>query len=211
MKCPSLTSLLEYVREQLSADERTAVLAHISAGCPACQENQRWLSTVLHLTSEDISFEFPEETIQWAVAQFKAKSAISPSPLRQFFAQLVFDSLTPRRLADIRSDPAHEGVVSGRQMLFHAEGYDIDLRFEQVEGSELEELIGQILSEKQPPTELAPLSAQLLRDDTEIGRVQTNALGIFKFTPVPSGVYSLKIQVPEGEINILKVATARAS
>jgi len=210
MNCPSLISLLDFLQGQLPADERSAVLAHLSSGCPSCRDNQRWLEEVLRLVFEDKSFEYSEETIQQVVSNFKARSATSSPTAPQFFARLIFDSFTSNQLVDVRSDLAGTLWVSGRQMLFHAAGYDIDLRFEQAEDSDDEELIGQILSEKQLPAGFGRLSAHLIKGEAEIDNVKTDERGIFKFARVPAGVYNLKIQVPEGEINILEVATAHS-
>jgi len=211
MKCPSLIKLLDCLQGRLPADDRSAVLAHLSSGCPGCRENHGWLEEVLRLASEDKSFEYPEETIQQVVSYFKTRPAASSPSLRQFFARLIFDSFTPFQMADVRSDLASSPAVAGRQMLFQAEGYDIDLRFEQADDSADEELIGQVLSGKQSPAGLDLLSAHLLKDEAEIDYVKTDARGIFKFARVPAGVYNLKIQVPEGEINICEIATAHAA
>ncbi len=211
MKCPSLAKLLDCLQGQLPADEHSTVLAHLSSGCPDCRENHVWLEDVLRLASEDKSFEYSEETIEQIVTYFKARPA-APSPsLRQFFARLIFDSFAPYQMADVRSDMAGGPAVSGRQMLFQAQGYDIDLRFEKAEDSADEELIGQVLFGKQSASGLDHLSAHLFKGEAEIDQVKTDARGIFKFARVPAGVYNLKIKVPEGEINICEVATARTS
>ncbi|MGH9844441.1 MAG: hypothetical protein ACREEM_37445 [Blastocatellia bacterium] len=211
MKCPSINNLLDYVRGRLAANERDLILGHLSTGCTGCQESQRWSEEVLRLTSEDKLFQVSEETIQVLVARFNSQSTAASPSLTQFFAQLIFDSLVPRQLADVRADPAAGAGFAGRQMLFQAAGYDIDLRVEQVQDSGVGEMIGQILSRKQRPAEGVHLFAQLLRGDVEIDRAEADARGIFKFSRVPSGVYNLKIQVPEGEINIREVASARAA
>ena len=208
MQCPSLNSMLGFVRDLLSVSERDAILAHLSSGC---RENHRWLEKVLQLTSEDKLFQVPEETVQHLVARFNSQPTSSSPSLAQFLAKLIFDSLTPRQLADVRSDPAAGAGFVGRQMLFQAAGYDIDLRVEQVQDSEVGEMIGQVLSRSQGPAQRIPLSAQLLRGEVEIGRAEADARGIFKFSRVPSGVYDLKIRVPEGEINIREVASAQTA
>jgi hypothetical protein len=208
MECPSLSNLLDCLQGQLPADERPALLAHLSSGCPGCRENQRWLEEVLQLTSEDKSFEYSEKSIQQVVFYFNAQYAKSSPSVPQFIARLIFDSFAPNQLMDVRSNLTGTLWVSGRQMLFHAAGYDIDLRFEEAEDSDDEELIGQILSEKQEPSELARLSVYLIKGEAEIDNVKTDERGIFKFARVFAGVYNLKIQVPEGEIYIFEVATA---
>src|SRR5215470_4843101 len=105
MQCPSLNDLLNYIRADLTEDDRAAILAHISAGCPSCQENQRWLEEVLRLTLEDKSFAYPEEVIQKVIAEFNDRSTPTRTPLRQLFAQLIFDSWTLPRTANVRFDP----------------------------------------------------------------------------------------------------------
>jgi len=210
MKCPSLTNLLDYLRGHLRADERVAIREHISRGCPSCQENQRWLEEVLRLTSEDKSFTFPEEVIQKVIAEFKDRSTPFRSPLRQLFTRLIFDSLTSQQPANVRFDPAIGGAVAERQMLFQSEDYDIDLRFEQAAEPGIEEMIGQVLPRQQRAQDLIGFSAQLFQGEVEVDHAQIDARGIFKFAGVLSGIYDLKIQVPEGEIYVRGMATAHA-
>lgn len=211
MKCPSINDLLDYVRGRLTANERDPVLMHLSAGCASCQESQRWLEEVLRLTSEDKLYPVPDEMIRYLMARFNSQSTTASPSLTQFLAEMIFDSLVPRQMADVRSDAFAGAGFAGRQMLFQAAGYDVDLRVEQVQGSGAGEMIGQILSRKQRPAGGISLSAQLLRGDVEIGRAEADAHGIFKFSRVPAGVYDLKIQVPEGEIKIREVASVQAA
>jgi hypothetical protein len=131
--------------------------------------------------------------------------------MRKLMANLVFDSLMPDRLAFVREGTLAGQPPAGRQMLFQTEGYDIDLRFEGVEDQPTEDLIGQILpnSEAQPAT--TGLTVQLWREEQEQMRAQTDDQGLFKFRRIPSGVYDLKIQVAEGEINLVRISTARTA
>jgi hypothetical protein len=208
---------LDYARGGLSAEERAVVAAHLSEGCRSCQENHRWLEEAVQLTAADKSYPLPEELILQVVAQFRAQSTASQSPLRRFFAQLMFDSFLSRQLIDVRSIPPGGSAVVGRQLHYQTEGYDIDLRFERPEGAEAEEMTGQVFpresqaTQQARPVELAHLSAQLLQGEVEIGCAETDARGVFRFAEVQSGTYNLKIRVPEGEINIDAVATARAA
>ncbi len=210
MGCPSLNQFFDFARERMTPPERETVMAHLSTGCPRCQENQRWLAEVLRLTAEDLSFDFPEEAIARVVAWMRPQPAATRTPLVQLIAQLVFDSLMPRQFAGVRAELATGGAV-GRQMLYRVAGYDIDLRFEQTEDGEAEELIGQILPEEKPPAEAAEFTVWLLRDQAEVGRTQTDARGIFKFERIPSGFYDLRIEARGVEINISQAGSARAS
>ena len=208
MGCLNLNNLADDARGLLSGDESGAIAAHLSSGCQPCREQHTWLSDVARLTAQDHSFEYPEWIIKRVVAQFEAQSVTPLIKIRQFFAQLIFDSLNPNQLVEVRSGAAGMGQAAGRQMLYQAEGYDIDLRFEQSEDTNIEELIGQILPKQASGIELAGIHVQLIKNNQTIAQTLTNAQGIFKFAGLASGIYNLKISVPEGEINLEQLTTA---
>jgi hypothetical protein len=210
MGCPSLNELFDFARERIAPPEREAVEAHLSTGCSRCKENYGWLAEVLRLTAEDRSFDFPEEVIMSVAAWMRPQPTATRTPLRQLVAQLVFDSLMSRQFADVRGELTTAGAT-GRQMLYHVEGYDVDLRFERTEDGEVEELIGQILAQGPAEAGMGELTVRLLRDQVEVGRTRTHAGGIFKFAPIPSGVYDLRIEVSGLEIIVSQAGSARAS
>jgi hypothetical protein len=209
MNCLSLADLLDYLRGEADAPQRAAAAAHLSTGCPHCLANQKWLTELGRLASEDRSSEFPEPVIASVVARFKQQTAASRKPLRQLIAEVIFDSLFPQQLAPARSGVSSESSEVSRQVLYHAEGYDIDLRFERAEDDQGEDLIGQILASHKERAALVELTVQLLRDETEAARTQTSQRGIFRFTKIPAGACDLRIQVPEGEISIPRLSIAR--
>jgi hypothetical protein len=206
MKCLSLISLYYYLQNPRRLIEGSRIAAHLSSGCPVCNHNLQWLEGVTLSASEDRSFDFPEATIAAVVARFK-EWTVTRTPIRQRIAQLVFDSLNLPQLADVRSGSVGMGA---RQMLYHADGYDIDLRFELSDETDEERLIGQVLPEHWDATELSQFKIQLLQDNAVVSATNTNAHGVFKIAQLASGVYDLKVSVPEAEINIEQVASARA-
>ena len=202
------------MRNRASETESAGIGAHLSTGCSRCRENRQWLAEVARLKAGDNSFDAPEELIRWIVAQFKVASAgfpPKPSRLRRFFAELVFDSLTARRPANVRSNRAGGETAGPRQLLYHAEGYDIDLRFERTKGAESEEMVGQVLPERKPAGTPGEFTIRLLKDENEIERTSTDASGMFVFARVPSGCFDLTIEAPEGEINLSQINAARSS
>lgn len=214
MNCPPLSGLLDYSQKVLAQSERAGIESHLVTGCRRCAENLRWLREVAWLTAQDQSFDFPEETIKGLVVWFKGQAAHMPRTLRKLVARLVFDSLLPQQLAPVRTETAHPLVTqqaAGRQMLFQAEGYDVDLRFEALEDLELEDLIGQVLPQRAEQPNIVGATVELCPLADEPQRAQTNQQGLFRFSQIPSGIYDVKIQVSEGEINLNQVATARAA
>src|SRR4030095_6242509 len=118
------------------------------------------------------------------------------------------DSSMPNRLAYVREKTPAGQPLAGRQMLFQTEGYDIDPRVGGGENQPTEALIGQILPNGEAQSVTAGVTVQLWREEQEQMRAQTDEQGLFSFRRIPSGVYDLKIQVAEGEINLVRVSTA---
>lgn len=208
MGCPNLNILADYTRGLLAEAEHDVISSHLISGCQPCQEQHTWLSEVARLTAQDSSFEYPEWVIKRVVAEFEAQQVSITSKARQFFAQLIFDSLNPNQLVGVRSGAGGMGQSTGRQTLYQAEGYDIDLRFEQIHDTNIEELIGQVLPKQANGLELAGNNVWLIKNNCTIGKSRTNTRGIFRFMGIVSGTYDLKISTPEGEINIQQLTTA---
>jgi len=211
MKCPPLHHLFDYSRRLLAETEADAVKKHLLGGCEKCSENLRWIDEALTLAAQSRPVNLSEETIRSIVAWFKSQPAHASRTVRKLMANMVFDSSMPNQLAFVREKTPAGQPPEGRQMLFQTEGYDIDLRFEGVEDQSTEDLIGQILPNGEAQSVTAGVTVQLWREEQERMRAQTDDQGVFNFRRIPSGVYDLKIQVAEGEINLVRVSTARTA
>ncbi|MEK7831833.1 MAG: hypothetical protein AAB401_12145 [Acidobacteriota bacterium] len=209
MKCPPLNNLLDHARNLLAEAESATVKTHLQSGCRSCEENLRWLTEASQLMAQDRSFEFSEDTIKGLVAWFKSQPAHARPSVRKLLANLIFDSLAARQVAFVRTEAVAGQSPAGRQMLFQAEGYDIDLRFEGVEDKAAEDLIGQVLPQSDSATATGGATVELWQDEKQQLSAEANEHGVFRFARIPSGVYDLKIQIAEDEINIVRVATAR--
>jgi hypothetical protein len=187
----------------MDAAAKAGLQAHMSSGCETCAENHRWLTELVAVTAKDDSFDFLEETIAWSVAQFRAASAAAPSR-RQILAKLIFDNILPLRTVEVRSMAA---PAVSRQMLYQAGGFDIDLRIEQLEGTSMILILGQIASAGKKPGELAGMSVELARHGSGSGqedqkRTETDTRGMFRLRDVTPGQYDLIIHIPEGDLSI---------
>lgn len=196
-RCISLENLVDYLRVQGDPAVHTPIARHLATGCPACQANQQWLAEVLELTATDRSFDFAPAALSRALAIFKPGWPERRPKLRQIIAELIFDSFWQPQLAQARVGAA---AFHSRQLLFRAEGYDIDVRFELAESGQTDELMGQILPTKAVAHTLGSLPVQLWQTNVLQAEARTNARGIFKFKQVHQGRYTLKLTAPEGEI-----------
>jgi hypothetical protein len=207
MKCLSLSILFTFLKDQEDSDEHAKTYAHLSEGCPVCHENLQWLALVIKTTAEDKSFEFSEETIAALVARLKEQAAPAQRLIRQYIARLIFDT-------GVLPQPAYGRLTKEefviRHALYRAEGYDIDLRFELSYETNDEQLIGRVLWKRQDATKIVNFMVELLQDGSLISATNTNLRGTFKFENLMLKSYDMKISIPEGEINLERVQTARS-
>lgn len=210
--CPSLNSLVEFLRGEIADADRRLLEQHLATGCRRCEAERAWLAQVLDLTAGDQSFEFSEEVIGSVVDRFTTAYPKQPSMLGKLRAFLTFDSFDLQPLAGLRNGVAGRQADAERQVLFQTDAYNVDLRFEVVrtpQDGDFENLIGQILPEQEVAAG-AVFTVRLLQGESEAARTVTNAQGIFHFTGIRSGVYGLRVAVPEGEIVIDDIPSARA-
>jgi hypothetical protein len=206
-RCINLEKLVDYLRVKDDAAARQPIANHLATGCQTCIGNQQWLAEVLELTATDQSFDFAEAALQRTIALFKPSKQESRLKLREIVAQLVFDSFWQPQPVQVRvGTPAFS---HSRQLLFRAEGYDIDIRFELAEAGQTDELMGQILPTRGVPHTLASLAVELWQTDVLRAEAQTNARGIFKFKQVNQGRYTLKLSAPEGVISLDPLETTQ--
>lgn len=205
--CIPLDALAMYLQGGAAQREKTPEIArHLASGCAVCATNERWLAKAVQLARADHSFALSPEAIANVVAHFKAQTAAQRPTLRELIAQLVFDSFGSMQLAPARQALAGGTAVS-RQVLYHVEGYDIDLRFEPAESAGTEELLGQVMAATQA---VHGLTVQLWREGELAAQTMTDADGYFRLAPLAAGTYDLRLQVSEGEIQINGVSTAQA-
>lgn len=210
MNCPTLDELFDHLHGHLPTQIRVEVDSHLNAGCLPCHEQRDLLGNTMQVASQDKSFEFAPEVIDRAVSWFKEQTVQEDRPLGQILARLIFDSLMPSQLAPVRSGLLESIAPAGRQVLYNAGEYDVDLRFERGEDTNDEDLIGQILPGSRLPTEIDGMAVRLLQDQIEVASAHANKRGVFIFLRIASGIYELRISVPEGEITISRVATSQA-
>jgi hypothetical protein len=187
--------LLNYLEDHLSAEERSQVEVHLAEPCWRCGRHLALLRTVLDSVARDRTVAPPSGVLQRAVDIGRNPPELPRrSPWMRVVAALSFDS----RLQ--LSSAATRGATRTRQMLFTAEGVDIDLQIKP--GHEDNDLLGQMLS-TEPSGEVAPAFVSLQNSAGELLRAtETDARGQFVFRQVPSGVYDLVFDLENQEVAV---------
>jgi hypothetical protein len=209
MQCSQLNELWDFTRQLMSEAEAAAVREHLQTDCAACASDLLWVKEISELATRDRAPDFKADDIQNLVAWFKAQPLLQTPSARQWIAQLLFDSLRPQELAAVRNMTSVAPASStGRQLLFHAEGYDIDLRFEAHDDLFSEDLIGQVLAQSGALNEATVVLTRTLEAMKSHRVAHTDEQGLFRFARIPSGFYDVTIRVEDEEINLMQVATA---
>src|SRR5262249_51978606 len=125
MACLTLEQLADRAEDRLSDRERSAVESHLAEGCRRCRANWLWLQRLYELTAADATPDPPDWLVKRAVASFVNRPpAAEKTTWQRIVADLVFDSFAQLRYEDLR-----RMGEAGRQLIYRAADYDIDLRF----------------------------------------------------------------------------------
>lgn len=182
----SFTELADIADEQSPAAQ---TLNHL-ATCSHCAQELQALRQSIALMRSDDAEDAPASLLNNAREMFRGRGANrEPSRLARVLAALTFDSLTAKPAFGLRS-----GATSGRQLVYSTELADIDLRVSPQSGEW--EIAGQILGASQSGGSVN------LESEGFSASADLNELAEFGFQSVPSGIYTLFVQLPELEIEI---------
>ncbi len=188
-------TLLNYVEDQVSAEERSKIDAHLAEPCWQCGRRLALLRTVLHSARDDRTVAPPEAVLKRAIDMGRTRRDLPERrPWMRVVAALRFDS----RLQ--LSSAAMRGVTRTRQMLFTTEQVDIDLQIKP--GRADHDLLGQMLS-TQHSGEAVPAFVSLQNNTgTLLRATETDSLGQFAFRQIPPGNYDLIFDLETQEVAI---------
>ena len=200
MTCPEFQQLLDYLDVRLERAASDVVSTHLALGCRQCEGDREWYLQVKEIASGDDSIEPPSWVLKRALRIFDATPARAGIAARAglVVASLVFDSLRQPAVAGARSSG-----VEGRQLLYRAEDYSIDVQVAPMD-QQSAELTGQILREGEPRFEsVAGLRIDLIDEARTTLTAVTNERGEFAIAGVDFGSYELKVEVKEASITIV--------
>lgn len=198
MGCVTLEQLADLLEARSSGSERAAVERHLATDCPRCRANWQWLQRLYQLTAADSTPDPPDWLVSRAVAAFAQKhGAPREKGIGKILATLIFDSFHPLQPAEVRNLGE-----AGRQLIYRAAPYDIDLRFLPSENFRYENVIGQVIGLRPDFSDVAGLPVTVYKGKRKIAAVETNAVGVFNLENLAQGKYDLTIRLQSEEIRI---------
>lgn len=190
----ALETLVDIVEKRLTSGAMETAMAHVEE-CSACSAKLRRLQQVVLLMKSDTAKDAPRDVLASAMSIFSAER--TSTAIRRVVATLVFDSRTARPAFGMRSLN-----TAWRQLLYTAPhgdiaddaACDVDLRIK-VQNQECT-ITGQVIRED--------CSGGIVEISGASGSTQANLNALCEFTlpPVPVGKYSLRVTLPDVQIEI---------
>lgn len=193
--------LVEWVEGRLPADEARTVEEAVAVADSATLADLAWLRRFSR-AADNVIVESPPRKLREALVETFEANAQGRRPtgfVGRVLAGLVFDSnLQPA--AGLRAVGAQP---SRRQLIYHAETFDLAINVLARDSDNHLDLDGQVLPREGGEPDL--FGVQLLRDGSELALTVTDDLGSFAFRRVAPGAYELVLGAETVEVSVLPV------
>ncbi len=193
--------LVDWMEGRLPGDEARTVEETVAGADSATLADVAWLRRFLNATDEALIESPPREVRETLVEVFQAYASDRRTPglVERVLGGLVFDSnLQPA--AGLRAVGAQQ---SRRQLVYHADTFDLAVNLLARESDNSLDLDGQVLPHEGEEPE--PFSVQLLRDGGEVALTIIDELGSFALQGIPPGSYEIVLSADRVEVWILPV------
>jgi hypothetical protein len=170
--------------------ERGEMEAHIVNGCRICVAERDTWKQVHAVALRESNYAPPEAVVRMAKLEFAAQAF--DEGRQPGLANLVFDTFGMPVIGGVRSSVA----AAARQMVFEADGFAVDLRFDSAASSERIFLTGQVLDKRIPRAPLEDAVVILWTDKgLAIAETKANAFGEFSLELEKQNNLRLSIEV----------------
>ena len=187
MKHLTFAVLVDRFEGRLADSDVESISSHV-AECPACEADYRKLSEFFGYVNLTPTEEVPQAATANILNIFQRRPAVEKprTSVLSKIGVLVFDDWTTAL------NERYAGMDS-RQLLYRADGFDIDLRIEFV--GEQCIVAGQVFPE-------CTIAEVTLCSESSSVKGSLNEMGEFTFVPVVTGDYSLRIKNNEVDLVI---------
>ncbi len=192
MRHYSLEKWVDFARNAIHEDEKTAMQRHLESGCLECSKELNLWRRLHQVAQRESAYEPSEGSVRTVRAIF-ADQQISRPHRKSDVARLLFDSFRGPLLAGVRSAGSNS-----RQLLYGADNYRIDVRIEPQTDSEKVVLVGQILNSTDPNERLSRVPVTLLKGRRVLSESVTSLFGEFQMECALDGGFRLIVNLPGG-------------
>ena len=195
MKHPTFETLLDFLENRSPKALSDQVTAHLALPCAACQSEIESMRDVLQLLRNEHLSEPSSVAVQRVIRLFRRfyeRSSADERP--RLIARLLFDGLLVPGAAAVR------GIGNERQLLYGAEGFDIDLQIADEGNQGFLHLLGQVMPLTDDLSQVQGGVVRLTREDDVTASATADELGTFAFQALAPGDYELWLDLPQAKI-----------
>ncbi|CAN5658214.1 hypothetical protein BH18ACT11_BH18ACT11_31350 [soil metagenome] len=193
--------LLDWMEGRLPEGEARIVEEALAGADSATLADAAWLRRFFEAT-EDVVIGAPPPELRSALFdtfEAHARGRLTSGFVRRVLAGLVFDSnLQPA--VGLRAVGAQQ---SRRQLIYHADTFDLAVNLLAREADNDLDLDGQVLPSEGETPDI--FSVQLVRDGSEMALTVVDEMGSFALKRIPPGAYELILSSERVEISVLPV------
>jgi hypothetical protein len=176
----------------INNSERGEMETHLASGCNDCAAERGTWKQLNAMALRESTYAAPESAVRMVKLEFSTQRLKLDQGKPPVLANLVFDTFVKPALAGVRSSVA----AAARQMVFEADGFAVDLRFDSAASSERIFLIGQVLDKRIPRAPLEDTVVILWTDKgLAIAETKANAFGEFSLELERQNNLRLSIEV----------------
>jgi hypothetical protein len=175
MKHFDLGRWMDYVRGVAAGQELALLEAHLADGCPECRQTVELLSRIAEHLSRQAAYEPPAALRERAVRIFPPRVLERPPALPVLAARLLYDSFRDPQPLGVRSSQR-----AGRQVLYEAGDFSIDLRLENESPRGPVTVVGQIANRSDPEKPVSGVPVFVLAGEEVLTSGHSNQYGEFQ-------------------------------
>jgi hypothetical protein len=193
----SMEKWIDFVRDVVGAQEKTAMQIHLGTGCKQCTKVLSLWRHVHEVAQYERHFEPPQSAVRSMKGTFAIHGPRNAHRGARAIAELLFDSSRNPLPAGVRSSGSN-----ARQLLFGIGEYRIDLRLEPQFDSEKVAVVGQVLHSTDPTVGLGAVPVALVKGHRVVAESVTSRFGEFNLECDATGRFHLRVKLPSEELQV---------
>jgi hypothetical protein len=195
----------DFANGTVSPLQKQAMLEHLNSKCEKCNALASVWQKIQRAAAQEHLFQPPADIVHLVKSEF-ANSGYGKEPgLLGALAELIFDSAQKQALAGVRSVGAQS-----RQMLFHSNPFQIDVKIESKVGEPRLSVTGQLMDVSKPDSIGKGVLMTLSNRRGQTIQTTTNDFGEFHAEIENRGDLEITFLAPDGKPIVVSVRDALA-
>src|SRR5580658_2096920 len=154
--CFKIEAWIDYARDMVSADVARSMKSHLDTGCDECVRTAGFARRLVSAAREASLSAPPADLVT------RAKALFAPGEKRRSLRTLIAELVSPSGLEPAMAGLRGGGARDGQHVLYQADRYMVDLRFETRNDTIRVFLMGQIADRQAPEPGVGQVPASIV-------------------------------------------------